>query len=283
MSEEKEGVPTESLAGACARFQDKLEFCEDDLQTWTNSLDELSEIEQAFEDKLRGNKLRGKTILDIGTYGVKPLYIALKYEPKRIIGINEAFRDYTANIKTKSKLFVKTEIKFYPCNFFNYVKLEKILTNEKQKRSDFVLLSNTLHHLRTGECIVKERDQENEDSCTERKQKHTCQDDEKFCIYRFEEQKIFQRLLCLGKRVIVYEAFNPESQDLDKFRGRGGHFTANEWKQMFGFLERSEKYRVELIQPSRLCLDSEGLREMDTILRQVDTLCFYVERVEEKN
>ena len=264
-----------NISYACARFQEKLEFCEDDLQTWTDSLNELSEIEQAFEDKLHGNKLRGKTILDIGTYGVKPLYIALKYEPKRIIGINEEFRDYTADIKTKSKLFVKTEIKFYPCNFFNYVKLEKILTNEKQKRSDFVLLSNTLHHLRTGECIAKERDQENEDSCTERKQKHTCQDDEKFCIYRFEEQKIFQRLLKLGKRVIVYEWFDASTEDNDKVRGRGGYFTIKEWKKILRYL--AEKYNVELIQPIRCSIDKEKLENVAMKLRQTDCICFYVE------
>lgn len=271
MSDDKEGVPIESLAGACARFQEKLESREDDLDTWTDALDELSEIEQAFEDKLRGKKLRGKTILDIGTYGVKPLYIALKYEPKRIIGINEWFRSYTADIITNSKLFVKTEIKFYPCNFFNYVKLEKILTNEKQVRSDFVLLSNTLHHLRSGACIAERRDPG-----------HCCKEDEKCCIYEFNEQEIFERLLCLGKRVIVYEVFNPEDPDADKVRGRGGHFTTNEWKHIFGFLEKSEKYRVKLIQPSKFNLDSEGLKKMDKILRQVDALCFYVELVEEK-
>lgn len=264
-----------NISYACARFQEKLELREDDLQTWTDSLDELSEIEQAFEDKLHGNKLRGKTILDIGTYGVKPLYIALKYEPKRIIGINEEFRDYTADIKTKSKLFVKTEIKFYPCNFFNYVKLEKILTNEKQKRSDFVLLSNTLHHLRTGECIAKERDQENENSCTERKQKHTCQNDEKFCIYRFEEQKIFQRLLKLGKRVIVYEWFDASTEDNDKVRGRGGYFTIKEWKKILRYL--AEKYNVELIQPIRCSIDKEKLENVAMKLRQTDCICFYVE------
>ena len=264
-----------NISYACARFQEKLEFNEDDLHTWTESLDELSEIEQAFEDKLHGNKLRGKTMLDIGTYGVKPLYIALKYEPKRIIGINEEFRSYTADIKTKSKLFVKTEIKFYPCNFFNYVKLEKILTSEKQKRSDFVLLSNTLHHLRTGECIAKERDQENEDSCTERKQKHTCQDDEKSCIYRFEEQKIFQRLLKLGKRVIVYEWFDASKEDDDKVRGRGGYFTIKEWKKILRRL--AEKYNVELIQPIRCSIDKEKLENVAMKLRQTDCICFYVE------
>ena len=82
--------------------------------------------------------------------------------------------------------------------------------------------------------------------------------------------------------MIVYEAFYPETEDADKDRGRGGHFTTNEWKQIFKFLEKSKKYRVELIQPSRLHLDEKGLKEIDTILRQVDTLCFYVELVEEE-
>jgi len=267
MLEEKGGVIIESLAAACARFQEKLEFSEDDLQTWTDSLDELSKIEQAFEDKLCGNKLRGKTILDIGTYGVKPLYIALKYEPKRIIGINERFRDYTADIKTKSKLFVKTEIKFHPCNFFNYVKLTKILTSEKQKRSDFVLLSKTLHHLRTGECIARKRDPE-----------HTCQEDESTCIYKFDEQEIFNCLLGLGKRLIVYEWYDPGKSDDDKVRGRGGYFTPMEWERILRHL--SEKYRTVLIQPSKFSINEEGIEKVIEKLRQVETICFYVEKVE---
>jgi hypothetical protein len=167
------------------------------------------------------------------------------------------------------KFFVNTYIKFYLCNFFNHEKLNEILDREKQKLSDFVLLSKTLHHLRSGVCIAERRDPG-----------HCCKEDEKCCVYEFNEKEIFERLLCLGKRLIVYEIFDPGAPDADKVRGRGEHFTTNEWKQIFGFLEKSEKYRVKLIQPSRLCLDSKGLTKMDTILRQVDALCFYVERVE---
>jgi len=53
------------------------------LNTWIDSLEELSEIEDAFEVDER-NKLHGKTILNIGTDCVKPLYIALKFEPDKI-------------------------------------------------------------------------------------------------------------------------------------------------------------------------------------------------------
>ena len=271
MSEEKEDV----IAEACARFQEELESCEEDLeftQIWTDALEELSEIEKAFGT----NELCGKTILDIGTYGIKPLYIALKYKPKKIIGINDGFPDSdAAKIEQKSKLFLETEIKFYECSFFNDVKLKEILNkeilNKKNPKFDFVLVSKTLHHLRSGACFAERRDPG-----------HCCKEDEKCCIYKFDEQEIFERLLCLGKRLIVYEWFDSGAEDNDKVRGRGRYFTTNEWKQIFGFLEKSEKYRVKLIQPSRLHLDKEGLREMDTILRQVDTLCFYVDLVEEE-
>jgi len=270
MSEEKEDV----IAEACARFQEKLESCEEDLeftQIWTDALEELSEIEKAFKVDKEIDKLYGKTILDIGTDGVKPLYIALKYEPIKIIGINDDSYPYTEDIEQKSKLFVDTEIKLYDCSFFNKVKLKEIMCREKVPNFNFVLVSKTLHHLRSGECIVGKRDPE-----------HCCKEDEQCCIYEFNEKDIFERLLCLGKRVIVYEAFCSET-DPDKYRGRGGYFTPNEWKKLFGFLEKSEKYRVKLIQPSTFNLDSEGLKKMDKILRQVDFLCFYVERVEEEN
>lgn len=245
---------------------EKLEENHDDPNPWIESIDELSEIEKAFGT----NDLCGKTILDIGTYGIKPLYIALKYKPKKIIGINDGVNSEAEQIEQKSKLFLETEIKFYDCSFFNDVKLQEILAkeilNKKNPKFDFVLVSKTLHHLRSGACIAKRRDPE-----------HCCKEDEKCCIYKFNEQEIFERLLCLGKRLIVFEAFYPGSKDDDKERGRGGYFTTNEWKQIFEFLEQSEKYRVELIQPSRLHLDEKGLKEMDTILRQVDHICFYVE------
>ena len=244
---------------------EELDSYKANLDTWTDSLDELSEIEDAFEADSR-NKLHGKTILDIGTDCVKPLYIALKFEPDKIIGIDEDLSyPYTSDVEQKSKLFTKTEIKLYNCSCFNEERLEKILTKEKQTTSDFVLISKTLHHLRTGECIAKERNQN-----------HECHPDEECCIYKFEEQKIFDRLLQLGKRVIVYEYFCAPEEDDDKVRGRGGYFTTEEWRQIFRHL--SENYRVELIKPIRCYLDKKGLKTVIAKLRQIDCICFYLEQ-----
>lgn len=210
------------------------------------------------------------TILDIGTDCVKPLYLAMKYDPDKIIGINEDYTNYTpAEIELKSKLFMNTEIRFYECSFFNDAKLEEILLREKVDRFDYVILSKTLHHLRSGECIAKERDP-----------KHCCQEDEESCINRFKEKEIFESLLRYGKRIIVYEGFYPGENDSDKYRGRGGYLTTEEWIKTFSHIV--DNYRVKLIQPSRLHLDEKELKDMDTILRKVDTLCFYVELVEEE-
>ena len=123
-----------------------------------------------------------------------------------------------------------------------------------------------MHHLRTGECIAKERDQ-----------KHECREDEECCIYKFDEQKIFEKLLQLGKRVIVYECFFPHEKDVDKVRGRGGHFTIKEWRRIFSHL--SENYRVEFIEPLRCQLDKKELDKVIAKLRQVDYICFYVEKM----
>jgi len=126
-------------------------------------------------------------------------------------------------------------------------------------------VSKTLHHLRTGECIADRRDEG-----------HECPETEECCIYKFEEQEIFERLLELGKRVIVYESFCPHDRDDDKVRGRGGYFTTKEWKETFKNL--SERYRVEFITPLRCHLDKKGLGSLTATLRQVDCICFYVER-----
>ena len=250
--------------------EEELKFRKEDLQTWTDSLEELSEIEDAF--KTDGKfRLRGKTVLDVGTDCVKPLYIALKFKPKKIIGINEDLSIYSfeSDLKQKSKLFTKTKIGLYNCSLFNKATLDKILKEEginKIKKFDFVLVSKTLHHLRTGECIRNERDKKHE---------HEKDETEKCCIYGFEEQKIFERLLELGRRVIVYECFDPNEEDADKVRGRGGYFTPKEWEKLLDYL--SGKYRVEFIIPKQFPLNKKTPNKVDSILRQVDCICFYVE------
>ena len=252
------------LINKILEFQEKIEDLENNLslneQIWTEPLEDLAVIEKSFE----ADKLTGKTILDIGTDCVKPLYIALKYEPKTIIGINDDSDLYPIDIEQKSKLYVKTRIKFYDCNFFYKVKLKEILCREKLTSFDFVLLSKTMHHLRSGECIAKERDP-----------KHCCQEDEEDCIYKFDEQKIFERLLNLGKKVIVYECFFPGEDDDDKVRGRGGYFTINEWKRILCFLTKN--YKVKMIQPLKCSINKEEFKNVISKLRQVDCICFYVE------
>jgi predicted RNA methylase len=254
--------------GLSKRLLECLEELDDlkvDLDIWTDSLEELSDIVGAFKVDKKNN-IQEKTVLDVGTDCVKPLYIALKFEPQKIIGINEDLSSYSfaSDIEQKSKLLTKTEIKLYDCSCFDKENLDKILAREKQTTSDFILLSKTLHHLRTGECIAKERDQN-----------HKCSPDEESCIYEFKEQKIFNMLLQLGKRVIVYEWFDASEEDDDKVRGRGGYFTTEEWRQIFRHL--SENYRVEFIKPLKYRLTKSKLKKIESKLRQVDRICFYVE------
>jgi len=245
--------------------QDELAYCKNDVETWTDSLEELSEIEDAFTAK--GKKLHGKTILDVGTDCVKPLYIALKYEPTKIVGINEEFpMSFVSDVERNSKLFTQTKIRFYSCSLFDQGTIDRILEEEGMKRFDYVLVSKTLHHLRSGDCIAKKRDP-----------KHRHREDEKCCIYKFEEKKVFDLLFQLGDRVIIYEAFCPQEEDNDKVRGRGGQFTAKEWKDLFKYL-LSEKYTVKFTRPQPLSLDKENLSRVDQLLRENDLLCFYVEK-----
>jgi len=253
--------------------EEELKSCKGDLQTWTDSLEELSEIEDAFEPDEK-NKLRGKTILDIGTDCVKPLYIALKFKPKKIIGINEEFSySYTSDIEQKSKLFAEeTKIKFYNCSLFDKETLNRILKKEKVKNGfDFVLVSKTLHHLRTGECKRK-------------RDKHDCAEveTEKNCIYKFEKEVIFEKLLGLGKRVIIYEWFDPNEEDEDKIRGRGGYVTTPEWMDIFDYL-LSRKHKVMFIRPEPFPLKKQALNKVEAMLRRVDTICFYVEEQDVKD
>jgi len=247
----------------------ELEQRKADLRTWTDSLKELSEIKDAFG---KGN-LDGKTILDIGTDCVKPLYIALKFKPDKIIGIDEDLSySYASDLEQKSKLFTDTTIRLYDCSLFNNETLNRIIKKERipKKRFDFVLVSKTLHHLRTARCVAKERDEE-----------HECLETEKCCIYGFEEQKIFKKLFELGKRVIIYEFFDPSETDNDKIRGRGGYFTTKEWKEIFKYLSRN--YRVEFVRPKKFHLNKETLNKIESILRKVDDICFYVEEQDVKD
>lgn len=252
------------------KCEDELKDCQNDLQSWTGSLEELSEIQDAF--KTDGKfRMRGKKVLDVGTDCVKPLYIALKFKPSKIIGINESLPCIASDLKVASRLFADTKIGFYECSFFDEETFNKIRKKEGiTGKFDFVIVSKTLHHLRTGECIAKERDEKHE---------HQKDETETCCIYGFETG-IFEKLLGLGKRVIIYETFFPQEKDDDKVRGRGGYFTTNEWQKMLTSL--SEKYEVEFITPIRYHLDNKELKNTIAKLRQVDYICFYLEGREEK-
>lgn len=243
----------------------ELETRKDDLDTWTDALEELSEIEDAFATDGEKN-LDNKTILDIGTDCVKPLYIALKFKPEKIIGINEELSiSFASDLELKSKLFTETKIRLYNCSFFDDETLDKIRKEEQIKRFDFILVSKTLHHLRTGECIANKRDKN-----------HKHNEKEECCVYEFKPQTLFENLLRLGERLIIYEFFDPSDTDNDKIRGRGGYFTREEWKEIFKYLS-DEKYKVKFIRPQQFHLDKETINRADSILRQVDCICFYVE------
>ena len=152
----------EKLSEKLLEREKDLEFCRSDLQSWTEALGGLSKIKDAFTTE---KELNGKTILDIGTDCVKPLYIALKFKPNKIIGINEKLPSFASDLETESRLFTDTEIRFHDCSFFDdetfksILKQEKILKEEKIDRFDFILLSKTLHHLRTGKCIADKRNE----------------------------------------------------------------------------------------------------------------------------
>jgi hypothetical protein len=251
----------ERLVERLLECEKELEEHKDDLRTWTDSLEELSEIEDAF--KTNGEfKLDGKTILDIGTDCVKPLYIALKFKPNKIIGIDEELSySYASDLEQQSKLLTyPTKIRLYNCSLFDKATLDRIREKEGIGKFDFVLVSKTLHHLRTGKCV----------------EEHECREDEKCCKYGFETQNIFKDLLQLGNRVIIYEFFDPNDTDNDKIRGRGGYFTAKEWEKILTSI--SDKYKVEFITPIRCHLDNKELEKMIARLRQIDCICFYVEK-----
>lgn len=263
------------LVERLVKCENDLEDYKNDLQTWTHSLKELSEIEDAFPTNKEGN-LDEKTILDIGTDCVKPLYIALKFKPYKIIGINEELPHIASDLKNESRVFIKTKIRFDTCSFFDEETLRKILKQEKIDRFGFILLSKTLHHLRTGECIADRRNKKH-------KKKGKCPEDEKCCIYEFNPQEIFKDLLRFGKRVIVYEFYDSTIEDDDNVRGRGGYFTANEWKEIFEYLSLAEKYIVKFITPQKFDFDRKKLNKIESILRKVDNICFYVEEQDVKD
>lgn len=252
----------------------ELKYCQNELDSWIDSLQELSIIKKAF--KIDGKiNLDKKTILDVGTDCVKPLYIALKFKPSpdKIIGIDEALPSIASDLKLKSKFLAETKIRFYNCSLFDNVTLDKILEKEGMGKFDFVLVSKSLHHLRTGKCIARKRDR-----------KHDCEKDEteKNCIYEFKERVTFEKLLRLGTRVIVYEWFDPNEEDEDKIRGRGGYFTMNELKEIFKYLS-DEEYTVKFISPKPFLLNKKTLNKVYSILRQIDCVCFYVEEAKKTN
>jgi hypothetical protein len=122
-----------------------------------------------------------------------------------------------------------------------------------------------LHHLRTEKCFEKQE----------------CPENEEFCKYGLNTEFIFNKLLSLGERVIIYEPIGDATEeDADKTRGRGGYFTKNDLLQILTTLANSEKYQVRFIRPQIFDLDKTTFDRVEPILRQVDVICFYVEERE---
>ena len=253
----------EDLVERLLECEKNLEEYDNESKSWTDALRELSLIKDAFPIR-EGDKLDRKTILDIGTDCVKPLYIALKFEPEKIIGINEGLLAIGSDIEVQSKLLTKTKLSFYDCSFFDEETFRKIREKEGIDKFDFVLLSKTLHHLRTGKCVNEKH-----------KKKVKCPEDEKSCTYRFEPDKIFCDLLRFGKRVIIYEFYDSTVKDDDKVKGRGGYLTKNEWNDIFKAILR--KYVVNFVIPQKFNLDQKRPEEIDSLLKKGDAICFYVE------
>jgi DNA-dependent RNA polymerase auxiliary subunit epsilon len=248
------------LSGKLLDLEEDLDSCNDDLDRWTDSLKELSEIQETF--KTSGKfRIRGKKVLDVGTDCVKPLYIALKFKPSKIVGISEELPTFASDLKLSSRLFAETKIGFYVCSLFDEETLSKIRAKEGIRgKFDFVLVSKTLHHLRKGKCV----------------EEHECREDEKCCKYEFKTE-IFADLLELGNRVIFCENYFPDEEDKDKVRGRGGYLTTKEWEKILTSISDSKKYNVEFISPIKCHLDDTELKNIISKLRQVDSICFYME------
>ena len=264
MCNEKDNL-NEKLTERLLKLEDELDYLKDDLKTWTDALEELSEIEDAFKANEKPNEkpeIHGKTILDVGTDAVKPLYIALKFNPSKIIGINEFFRPFVSNLELQSQIFTDTKIRLYACSLFDEVTLERIREKEGiQGKFNFVLVSKTLHHLRTDKCV----------------EEHECSENEECCKYGFNTEFVFKKLLSLGERVIIYESFDDTEKDADKTRGRGRYLAKNGLLQILTDLSNNEEYRVSIIRPQTFDLDKTTLDRVEPMLRQVDTLCFYLE------
>ena len=165
-------------------------------------------------------------------------------------------------IESLSKFFTDTEIRLYACSLFDDVTLDRIREKEGiQGKFNFVLVSKTLHHLRTDECA----------------EEHECQEDEECCKYGFNTEYVFKKLLSLGERVIIYESFDDTEKDADKTRGRGGYLAKNGLLQILTDLSNNEEYQVSIIRPQTFNLDKTTLDRVEPMLRQVDTICFYLE------
>jgi hypothetical protein len=255
----------EKLTEKHLELEEDKDNSEECLKIWTEAITELSEIEDAFKTN-EEIELQGKTILDVGTDAVKPLYLALKYEPSKIIGIDESgFREFNFEIESRSKLLTDTKIKLYDGSLFDDIALDKIRKKEEiVGLFDFVLVSKTLHHLRTDKCI----------------EKHKCQEDEESCKYGFNTERVFEKLLSLGKRVVVYEPID-DGDDADKIRGRGCNLTKKEWHQIFQYFLRNSKLRIKFVRPQIFDFSKATLARTEQILREVDLICFYVEKLNE--
>jgi hypothetical protein len=121
---------------------EELEITQNQLKFWTDSIEELSEIQDAFNTNEKTN-INNNSIVDIGTDCIKPFYLALKFKPTIIIGIDEELLPFGSEIQRGSRLLTETKIRFYNCSLFDKQTLGKILRKERVDKFDFALTSDS--------------------------------------------------------------------------------------------------------------------------------------------
>ncbi|MHA1380933.1 MAG: hypothetical protein ACTSRG_21410 [Candidatus Helarchaeota archaeon] len=204
----------------------------DDEYDWEIEFDKINEWQPSFE-KIRKDLKEINRICEIGGDWKSVFLLSQHLKLTRITNVNKIFID-DGNIIQYENLVKKSQFDFIKqdARFINGLKT-KLKEKEVEIPFDLLIISKTLHHLRTGKCIIQE----------EKKKWHF---KKHMKIFEFEPEKII-KLFKLAKFTLIWEHIEPNESDHD-IEDNGGNFTREEFKNFIKNL-KVNNFTIDLISP----------------------------------
>lgn len=229
---------------------------ENKLDPWADTMEKLIK----WQAILNGDSI--KRICNIGGWGyLSTLYCMIKTVDCAVVISQEISEDifkirdeiypyFRGNSNTRKKNIlhlIEADARYK--EGLKDILTERLSITEKELKKYFNLLiiSKTLHHLRSGKCQVHRKSPNKKGINVE------CIKDPDSCVFEFKTDVLYN-LVSYGEKTLIWELIEPNFVDTDKEDGVGGHLTRREFWEILRDLD-TKGYIIEFFFPPIKPLD----------------------------